>query len=193
MGKRTFRHIQERGSTQYTFFQVPYDLIRDGYYRTLSDGARLLYGRMLDRTGLSLKNRWVDDNGDAYIVYTIEEIRSDFNWGKDKAVKCVAELTEIGLIEKKRLGMGKPNRIYVNNFFDYEEDDTDEKEPKNGEDSKKSEKPNSRSRDSRIQEVGESELRESRKPTSRSRKSRTYPRDTEPERHNTIHPSIRKP
>ena len=33
------------------------------------------------------------------------------------AVKLIKELEEIGLIEKKRQGQGKPTKIYVKNFI----------------------------------------------------------------------------
>ena len=66
--------------------------------------------------GLSIKNRWFDDDDRVYIVFTVEEIVELMGCGVQKAVKLMKELdTEkgIGLIEKKRLGLGKPNVIYV--------------------------------------------------------------------------------
>ena len=53
----------------------------------------------------------------------MEEIAELMNCGTQKAVKLMKELDTdngIGLIEKKRLGLGKPNVIYVKNFMETE-------------------------------------------------------------------------
>ncbi len=88
-------------------------------FRFLSTDAKLLYGLMLDRMGLSAKNGWYDDLGRVYIYYTLEEIQEDLNCGHDKAVKLLAELDTrkgIGLIERVKQGQGRPCRIYVKQF-----------------------------------------------------------------------------
>lgn len=75
---------------------------------------------MLDRTGLSAKNGWLDEENRVYIVYTIAEIMEDLNCADQKAGKLLSELDTvrgIGLIERKRQGLGKPNIIYVKNFY----------------------------------------------------------------------------
>ena len=77
---------------------------------------------MLDRMSLSIKNRWLDSEDRVYIIFTVEEIAELMNCGTQKAVKLVKELDSsngIGLIEKKRLGLGKPNVIYLKNFMNY--------------------------------------------------------------------------
>ena len=69
---------------------------------------------------LCFKNRWLDSEDRVYIIFTVEEIAELMNCGTQKAVKLVKELDSsngIGLIEKKRLGLGKPNVIYVKNFM----------------------------------------------------------------------------
>ncbi len=55
-----------------------------------------------------------------YIIFTVEEIMELMCCKTQKAVKLMKELDSdggIGLIEKKRLGLGKPNVIYVKNFL----------------------------------------------------------------------------
>lgn len=89
-------------------------------FKALSCEAKVLYGLMLDRMSLSIKNRWLDSEDRVYIIFTVEEIAELMNCGTQKAVKLVKELDSnngIGLIEKKRLGLGKPNVIYVKNFM----------------------------------------------------------------------------
>ena len=79
----------------------------------------MLYGLMLDRMSLSMKNGWLDEENRVYIIYTLENIMEDLNCGKDKGVKILAELDtvkSIGLIERKKRGLGKPSIIFVKNF-----------------------------------------------------------------------------
>ena len=105
---------------QFSFYRVPRMLIKDENFKGLSSDAKLLYGLMLDRMSLSIKNGWFDDDNRAFIIYTIDNIMEDLGCGKDKAVKVVAELDQkkgIGLIEKVRRGLGKPDIIYVKNFI----------------------------------------------------------------------------
>ena len=105
---------------QYSFYRIPKILFTAEYFKALSCEAKVLYGLMLDRMGLSIKNGWLDGEDRVYIVFTVEEIAGLMNCGTQKAVKLVKELDTdngIGLIEKKRLGLGKPNVIYVKNFM----------------------------------------------------------------------------
>ena len=124
-------------------------------FKVLSCEAKVLYGLMLDRMGLSIKNRWFDEKDRVYIIFTVEETMELLGCSRQKAVKSLSELdTEkgIGLIEKKRLGLGKPNVIYVKNFMikdcpEYEE------QPGNTETAQKYENHTSGSMKNRLQEV----------------------------------------
>jgi len=104
---------------QFSFYRVPRLLIKDERFKDLSGDAKLLYGLMLDRMALSMKNGWLDEENRAYIHYTVENIMEDFGCSRGTAVKMLAELDNkkgIGLIEKKRQGLGRPDIIYVKNF-----------------------------------------------------------------------------
>lgn len=105
-----------REAEQFAFFQIPKVLITDKRYAGIKCEAKLLYGIMLDRMGLSAKNQWLDSRNRVYIYYTIESIMSDLGCGHEKAGKLLAELERAGLIERVRQGMGKPDRIYVGKF-----------------------------------------------------------------------------
>lgn len=79
----------------------------------------MLYGLMLDRMSLSMKNGWLDAQNRAFIIYTVDEVMEDIGCARATCVKIMKELdTEngIGLIEKKRRGLGRPDIIYVKNF-----------------------------------------------------------------------------
>ena len=104
---------------QFSFYRVPRLLIKDERFKGLSSDAKLLYGLMLDRMSLSMKNGWLDDENRAYIIYAVENIMEDLGCSKPTCIKVIRELDAdngIGLIEKKRRGLGKPDIIYVKNF-----------------------------------------------------------------------------
>ena len=112
-----FDYFYGREAEQFTFFRIPKVLFSDKRFKNMSTDAKLLYGLMLDRMGLSVKNRWVDEDNRVYIVYTMEDIIADLGCARQKTSKLLEELEKsVGLIERKRQGLGKPNIIYVKNF-----------------------------------------------------------------------------
>ncbi len=148
---------------QFSFYRVPRLLIKDERFKGLSSDAKLLYGLMLDRMSLSMKNGWLDEENRAYIIYTVDAIMEDLGCAKATCVKIMKELdTEkgIGLIEKKRRGLGKPDIIYVKNFSTLKENNS-EKQTANTDNStevqkmnfKKSNIDTSRSSEFELQEV----------------------------------------
>lgn len=122
--KVTFQYFYGTQADQYSFYRIPKALFQDEYFRCLSSDAKILYGLMLDRMSLSIKNQWFDAENRAYIYFSIEDIMELLNCGRNKAIKSLQELdseTGIGLIEKKRQGFGKTNIIYVKSFVMKEE------------------------------------------------------------------------
>lgn len=104
---------------QYAFFRIPKLLITDSRFDGVSSDAKLLYGLLLDRMELSYRNGWVDDQNRVFIIFTVEEVMETLRCRSEKAVRLFAELDSkkgIGLIERKRQGLGKPAIIYVKNF-----------------------------------------------------------------------------
>ena len=114
-----FEYFYGNESMQFAFYRIPKILMTDPQFDHVSLDAKLLYGLLLDRTAMSVENSWFDEQGRAYIFYSIEEIAKELHCGKTKAVALLGELdTEkgIGLVEKVRTGQGNPNRIYVRKF-----------------------------------------------------------------------------
>lgn len=151
-------------ASQFTFFRIPRLLITSPRFNGLSMEAKLLYGMMLDRMGLSMRNAWHEEDGRVYIYYTVEEIAKDMNCGREKAIKLIAELDEskgFGLIFRKRQGQGKPTKIYVKKFTTREvplsEVGNSDFKKSESSDLQKSENPTSRSRRTGLQEVGKSD------------------------------------
>ena len=163
MLKIQFDYYRGMEAEQYSFYRVPKVLFTAECFQTLSCEAKVLYGLMLDRMSLSVKNRWFDEEDRVYIIFTVEKIMELLGCGRQKAIKNIAELdTEkgIGLIEKKRLGLGKPNVIYVKSFIIEESSDHEEIQTENARISKKYENRTSRSLKKQISRSSQIKLQE---------------------------------
>lgn len=112
-----FDYFYNRGAESFNFIRVPWVLIEDEYFKNLSTDAILLYSIMLQRASLSYKNKWFDEEGRIFIYFTVNEVMNTFKRASEKSAKIMKELENIGLIEKKRQGLGKPNVIYVKDFM----------------------------------------------------------------------------
>ena len=115
-----FNYYYGKEAENFSFFRIPKLLFTDPIFTKLSSDAKVLYGILLDRMNLSMKNNWIDEENKVYIIFTIEEIANIMCCATQKATKILQELDDkkgIGLVEKKRLGLGKPNILYVKNFI----------------------------------------------------------------------------
>lgn len=107
MEKIQFDYYRGMEAEQYSFYRVPKILFTAECFKELSCEAKVLYGLLLDRMSLSMKNHWLDEEERVYIIFTVEEIAELLNCGTQKAVKLLKELDSekgIGLIEKKTFG-----------------------------------------------------------------------------------------
>lgn len=111
-----FDYFYGRESDLFSFLRIPKMLFTDEHFKRLSAEAKIMYGLLLDRMCLSAENGWKDEQGRVYIIYTIDEVGDNLGCGNKKAGNVLTELENIGLIEKKRQGLTKPNLIYVKNF-----------------------------------------------------------------------------
>ncbi|MCR5691573.1 MAG: replication initiator protein A, partial [Eubacterium sp.] len=100
----------------FSFIRIPKILIKDGRFEKMSNDAKMLFGLLLDRMSLSMKNQWFDDENRVYIIYTKDEIMVDLCVASEKCTKLLKELDNYGLIERRKQGFSKPDIIYVKNF-----------------------------------------------------------------------------
>lgn len=99
---------------QFCFYQIPKELFTNEYYKgKLSSDAILLYAFLLDRLSVSIKNKWIDENGHIYLIFTRKDAEKILNISDKTATKAFRQLKERKLIDEKRLGKGKTYRIYV--------------------------------------------------------------------------------
>ena len=142
----TFEYYYGNQANQFTFYRIPKQLFVNPAFSGLSSEAKVLYGLMLDRMSLSIKNDWKDSGDRVFIYFTLSEIQELMNCGHNKGVRILAELDSkkgIGLIERVKQGLGKPSKIYVMNFLVPELSSTTDDENIVHEEVKTSEKGNS--------------------------------------------------
>lgn len=164
--KITFDYIYGQEADMLSFYRIPKLLFTNDFFKVLSTDAKVLYGLMLDRMSLLIKDKWIDEDGRAYIYFSVEDTMEMLNRKKNKAIDTIKELdidNGIGLIEKKRQGQGKPTIIYVKNFM-IEGVETVQKLEKQTSETEKAAVDN-------ISEVGNTNFKRFVFPTSRSPKN----------------------
>lgn len=179
MAKFEFDFYYGAESEQFSFVRVPRVLFTDKeHFGSLSNDAKLLYGFLLERMSLSRRNNWIDELNRVYIVFPIEEIEEQLGVSHDKANNLLKELDDvngIGLVSKKRRGLGLPSILYVKNFIINGGKQTVQKEADTAsEPDKKDDKivQTSRSPKNGSQEVRKMDFKKSENQTSASPKNR---------------------
>ena len=118
-----FDYFSGQESEMLAFYRIPKLLFTNAYFSGLDALAKTLYGLMLDRMSLSLKNKWFDELQRAYIYFAQQEAAEMLGCGEDK-IRCLFKsLEEYGLIERKKQGQGKPTKIYLKNFASRENEE----------------------------------------------------------------------
>ena len=112
----TLDYFYGQAGKLFSFYRIPKALFQEQRFQNLSTDAKTLYGILLDRMSLSVKNEWFDKQGRVFIIFTIEDVKRALCCADNKATKLLRELENFGLIERKRRGLGKPSLVYVKNF-----------------------------------------------------------------------------
>ena len=99
--------------TSERFYRIPKVLIENEYYAQMSMEAKFAYAILKDRFELSVKNNWVDEENNVYLIYTVAELQKILGYGNKKVIKIKQELASYDLLEEERLGLNKPNRLYL--------------------------------------------------------------------------------
>ena len=112
----TLDYFYGQAGELFSFYRIPKALFQEQRFQNLSTDAKTLYGILLDRMSLSVKNGWLDEQGRVFIIFTIEDVKRVLCCADNKAMKLFRELEKFGLVERKRRGLGKPSLVYVKNF-----------------------------------------------------------------------------
>ncbi|MDU7535120.1 MAG: replication initiator protein A [Staphylococcus epidermidis] len=108
-----FKRITIQEFEQERFYKLYKFLFEDDYFRKLSDSAKIAYCMFRDRFELSKINNWIDENGNVYLIFTTKELSEILNCGTQKVTKIKKELEHFNLLEQERIGLNKPNKIYI--------------------------------------------------------------------------------
>lgn len=112
-----FNYFYGNSAELHSFYRIPKLLLTSDEYAGVSIEAKLLYGLILDRMEMTLKNKWIDEENRVYILYPIADIQEDLNVSKKKAMEYLGELETCGLVTKKVRGLGLPSLLYPMNFI----------------------------------------------------------------------------
>ena len=155
-------------SQTFSFYRIPKLLFTDSRFSSMSTEAKTLYGILLDRMDLSMKNGWLDKQNRVYLFFTVQEIQDSLGCGKNKAIQLMQELEKEGLIERKRQGMGKPSFVYVKNILSCSESEF-----------KRFRNQTSGGLENKLQEVGKSNPNHTDySHTDQSQNNQSYPADS---------------
>ncbi|ATH66482.1 replication protein (plasmid) [Staphylococcus nepalensis] len=96
------------------FYQLPKVFFTNPKYTKLSNDAKITWSLLRDRLDLSIRNNWIDENGDIFFIYTNEKLKSILNISSpNKLSKIKKELTQADLFNQIRVGLNKPNKLYI--------------------------------------------------------------------------------
>ncbi len=90
-----------------TFYQVPKELFTNPYYEKLNSDSKLLYALLLDRLSVSMKNEWIDEDGNVFLLFSRKEVEKKLKLSDKTVTKAFRELSNAKLIYEKRLGFRK--------------------------------------------------------------------------------------
>ncbi|MBJ6131156.1 replication initiator protein A [Staphylococcus aureus] len=95
------------------FYQIPKVFFTSDNYKNLTNDMKIAYAILRDRLNLSIKNSWIDEDGNIYFVYSNEKLMEILNCKKEKLTKIKKGLENAGLLIQKRRGLNKPNILYL--------------------------------------------------------------------------------
>ena len=95
------------------FYQIPKELFINPYYKNLNSDSKLLYALLLDRLSISMKNKWIDNDENIFLIFSRKEAGEKLNLSDKTVTKAFRELNNVKLIYEKKLGFRKNNIIYV--------------------------------------------------------------------------------
>jgi DNA-binding transcriptional regulator YhcF (GntR family) len=109
---QTTRRYNQEDVSNNLFYQMPKFLF-EGELRNLSNDARVLYSLLKDRHELSLKNNWINEEGEVYFIFSRESMCEVLGLSDKTVTKAINHLKKHDLIEEERRGQGKPNLIFL--------------------------------------------------------------------------------
>ena len=111
---QNFNFYKVNKTLNHRYYQIPQELFVNPLYKNaLNSDSKLLYGFLLDRLSLSIKNNWHDEDGNVYLIFTRKEVQEKLNLSDKTVTKAFKQLADDNLIYEKKQGFSKPKLIYV--------------------------------------------------------------------------------
>lgn len=102
--------------TSERFYMIPKALFENTVYATMMLETKVAYSILKDRFKLSLKNNWVDAEGNVFLIYKNKDLQKILGVGEKKVISIKKELTKFDLLEEERQGLNRPNKLYIGNL-----------------------------------------------------------------------------
>lgn len=119
-----FKPYKDNEYLENSYYKIPQELFVSSLYKDkLNSDSKILYAFLLDRLSLSQKNHWIDEDRNIYLIFTRGEVQEKLNLSDKTATKAFKQLNDVGLVQEKRQGLGKPNLIYVGKIEHAETED----------------------------------------------------------------------
>ena len=89
----TLDYFYGQAGELFSFFRIPKALFQEQRFQDLSTDAKTLYGILLDRMSLSVKNEWFDKKGRVFIIFAIEDVKTFHSFCGQIVVKRPRQMT----------------------------------------------------------------------------------------------------
>ncbi|MBE6988029.1 MAG: hypothetical protein E7432_04540 [Ruminococcaceae bacterium] len=96
-------------SYKHSYFMLPKFI----FNFDLTPVSIMLYALLYSRSFISQSNGWTDDNGNVYVVLTIEEAAAVFRCSTRTVIRSLNELEKYDLIARRHTADGPANHIFV--------------------------------------------------------------------------------
>ena len=107
------KYYTEQQIDNLIYVQTPKVLLYGLEYKDMMPQAKLLYITLLDKLKLSMIKDWKDDEGRYFVIMSIDYGAEMLGFSHSTFRRCKSELKKFNLVEEKRMGLNKPNRIYL--------------------------------------------------------------------------------
>ena len=101
----TLDYFYGQAGELFSFYRIPKALFQEPRFQNLSTDAKTLYGILLDRMSLSVKNGWLDEQGRVFIIFTIED------HGEFSEERLIRALGSVHPMEIFRVGRDNPAKL----------------------------------------------------------------------------------
>ena len=97
-----FNFYKVNETSNHKYYQIPQELFISPLYKNaLNSDSKLLYGFLLNRLSLSIKNNWHDENGNVYLIFTKKEVQDKLSLSDKTVTKAFKQLSILLNLKKK--------------------------------------------------------------------------------------------